>query len=145
MKYDLEERLVEFAVLVIDVVDSLPRSRVGNHLAGQLVRSGTSPALNYGEAQGAESRNDFLHKMRIVLKELRETRVALAIIERKNLSRGPGLIPKVSEECRQLISIFSKSIQTVKAKVSQRTSIFSIHHSPFRIAFVVGKETMNVE
>ena len=118
MKYDLEERLVEFAVLVIDVFDSLPRSRVGNHLAGQLVRSGTSPALNYGEAQGAESRNDFLHKMRIVLKELRETRVALAIIERKNLSRVPGLIPKVSEECRQHVSIFSKSIQTVKAKVS---------------------------
>jgi len=77
MKYDLEERLVNFAIKIIDVVESLPRTRAGNHLAGQLIRSGTSPAFNYGEAQAAESRSDFVHKIGIVLKELKETRICL--------------------------------------------------------------------
>jgi len=73
--YDLQERLIEFAVRVLNAVESLPNSRVGNHVAGQLIRSGTSPAPNYGEAQSAESRKDFIHKMKIALKELRETLV----------------------------------------------------------------------
>jgi four helix bundle protein len=71
-KFELEDRLVDFAVLIIDIVDNLPNTKAGNHLAGQLVRSGTSPALNYGEAQSGESRKDFIHKIKIVLKELRE-------------------------------------------------------------------------
>ena len=75
--YDLQERLIEFAVRVLNVVESLPNSRVGNHVAGQLIRSGTSPAPNYGEAQSAESRKDFIHKMKVALKELRETLVWL--------------------------------------------------------------------
>ena len=83
MKYDLEERLVSFAVRIIDVAESLPKTRAGNHLAGQLIRSGTSPAFNYGEAQAAESKDDFIHKMKVVLKELKETRVCLTIIGRK--------------------------------------------------------------
>ncbi len=61
-KFDLDERLIEFAAVIIDIAESLPKTLAGNHLAGQLVRSGTSPALNYGEAQSAESRNDFIHK-----------------------------------------------------------------------------------
>jgi four helix bundle protein len=69
-KYDLEERLLEFAVRIIRVVENLPDNKVGNHLGGQLLRSGTSPALNYGEAQAAESRRDFIHKFKIILKEL---------------------------------------------------------------------------
>ena len=73
--YDLQERLIEFAVRVLNVVESLPNSRVGNHVAGQLIRSGTSPAPNYGEAQSAESRKDFIHIMKVALKELRETLV----------------------------------------------------------------------
>ncbi len=116
MKYDLEERLINFAVKIIDVVESLPRTRSGNHLAGQLVRSGTSPALNYGEAQSAESRNDFIHKMKIILKELRETRIGLEIVDRKKLSRNPQGIPLSAEECRQLIAIFAKSITTAESK-----------------------------
>ena len=116
MKYDLEERLITFAVRIIDVVESLPRTRAGNHIAGQLVRSGTSPALNYGEAQSAESRNDFVHKMRVILKELRETRIALLIAERKRMSRDHILVSRTSEECRQLISIFVKSIQTAESR-----------------------------
>ena len=61
-KYDLEERLIEFSVLIIEIVNEMPNTKAGNHLSGQLVRSGTSPALNYGEAQSAESKKDFIHK-----------------------------------------------------------------------------------
>ena len=115
MKYDLEERLISFAVLVMDVVESLPRTRAGNHMAGQLIRSGTSPALNYGEVQSAESRNDFIHKVKVVLKELRETKIGLAIIERKRLSRTPRHVGQCEGECEQLIAIFAKSVQTAEA------------------------------
>jgi len=83
-KYDLEERLIDFAVIITDIVEALPNTRLGNYIAGQLVRSGLSPALNYGEAQSAESRNDFIHKMKIILKELRESMISLKIIERKS-------------------------------------------------------------
>jgi len=72
-KYDLEDRLVDFSVRIINVVETLPNTRAGNHIAGQLVRSGTAAAPNYGEAQSAESRKDFIHKMKVALKELRET------------------------------------------------------------------------
>ena len=82
VKFDLEERLIEFAVLIIEIVNEIPSSKAGNHLSGQLVRSGTSGALNYGEAQSAESRRDFIHKMKVILKELRETLVCLKIIHR---------------------------------------------------------------
>ena len=81
--YDLEERLVSFAVLILDISEKLPKSGGARVLAKQLVRSGTAPALNYGEAQSAESSRDFLHKMRVCLKELRETQIALKIISRK--------------------------------------------------------------
>ncbi len=79
-KYDLEQRLIEFAVAIIRITESLSNTRAGNHLAGQLVRSGTSPALHYGEAQSAESRDDFIHKLKILLKELRESKNAMQII-----------------------------------------------------------------
>jgi four helix bundle protein len=75
-KFDLENRLIQFAVLIIKSAESLNNTKAGNHIAGQLVRSGTSPALQYGEAQGAESRNDFIHKLKVLLKELRESLVA---------------------------------------------------------------------
>ncbi len=80
-KFDLEDRLIAFAVLIIKITESLNNTKAGNHIAGQLVRSGTSPALQYGEAQSAESRNDFIHKLKILLKELRESLVALKIIK----------------------------------------------------------------
>lgn len=72
---DIEERLVSFAVRVIKLCDSLPQTRAGSHIAGQLLRSGTSPAANYAEARNAESVNDFIHKLKICLKELNETLV----------------------------------------------------------------------
>ena len=74
-KYDLEDRLLDFSVRIINVVEALPNTRSGNHIAGQLIRCGTAAAPNYGEAQSAESRRDFIHKMKIALKELRETQV----------------------------------------------------------------------
>ena len=87
-KFELEERLINFAVLIIEIVNELPNTRTGNHLSGQLVRSGTSPALNYGEAQSGESRKDFIHKIKVVLKELRETFVCLKIIDRTKLLKS---------------------------------------------------------
>ena len=88
--FDLEARLIDFAVQIVSVVESLPKTRVGNHIAGQLVRCGTSPAPNYGEAQSAESRSDFIHKMKVSLKELRETRVWLLMILRCRLALLSG-------------------------------------------------------
>jgi four helix bundle protein len=76
-KYDIEERLIDFAVRIIRTAESLPKTKAGNHIPGQLTRCGTSPAPNYGEAQSAESIADFIHKMKLCLKELRETRVWL--------------------------------------------------------------------
>ncbi len=112
-KFDLEDRLVEFASTIIDVVDEFPRTRAGNHIASQLIRSGTSPAPNYGEAQSAESRKDFIHKMKIALKELRESMVWLKIIRRKSMISSDITSPAV-QECNELIPIFVKSIQTAE-------------------------------
>jgi len=81
-RIELEERLINFSVLIIEIVNELESTKAGNHLSGQLVRSGTAPALNYGEAQSGESRRDFVHKIKIVLKELRETSICLEIINR---------------------------------------------------------------
>ena len=109
--FDLEDRLIDFALMMDNIVENLPDTRIGKHLAGQLVRSGTSTALNYGEAQAAESPNDFIHKMKVILKELRETRVCLKIIRRKPLL-PPQSIEKEIQENNELIAIFLKSIET---------------------------------
>lgn len=113
-KFDLEERLIEFTLRVIEIVEQLPDNRVGNYFAGQLLRSGASPTLNYGEAQAAESRNDFIHKMKVCLKELRETNISLKIINKKPLIKQTDITEKLLIECNELISIFVKSIQTAE-------------------------------
>ncbi len=113
-KYDLEDRLIEFAIKIIELVEELPKNRAGNHIAGQLIRCGTSPALNYGEVQSSESQKDFVHKMKIILKELRETNICLKIIKRKPLIRQYQRLDKVIEECNELISIFVSSIKTAQ-------------------------------
>jgi len=117
---ELENRLIEFAVLIIEICTVLPNIKAGNHLSGQLVRSGTSPALNYGEAQSAESKNDFIHKLQIILKELRETVVNLKIINRASLLTEEEDINKLKygiREGNELISIFVKSVATSKNKM----------------------------
>ncbi len=84
-KYDLQDRLVKYAVRIIKLSESLPKTGSGNHIAGQILRGGTSPTPNYGEAQGAESKADFIHKLKIALKELRGTEVWLKIISESDM------------------------------------------------------------
>lgn len=110
-KYDLEDRLIDFTITCSDIVDLLDTSKLANHIGSQLIRSSSSSALNYGEAQSAESPNDFIHKLKIVLKELRESRVCLKIILRKPLLPAPKVHP-VIDESNELIAIFLKSIET---------------------------------
>lgn len=112
-KFDLEERLINYSVLILDIVDDMPDNRGANHLSSQLVRSGTAPTLMYGEAQSSESRKDFIHKMRLPLKELRETLNCLRIIDRKKyLMKTTEKLAKAITESSELISIFAKSIAT---------------------------------
>ena len=111
-KYDLEERLINFAVVVIAHVETMPNTKAANHLAGQLLRSGTSPALNYGEAQSSESRNHFIHKIKIVLKELRETLVCLKIIYKAKLITENQKVLSLMKEANELVAIFAKSAKT---------------------------------
>jgi four helix bundle protein len=118
-KYDLEERLVDFAVMIIHITESLFNTRAGNHIAGQLVRSGTSPALHYGEAQSAESRADFIHKIKLVLKELRESMNALRIIKKVPLTERMDMVEKAFIENNELISIFVKSLETAKKNLAE--------------------------
>ena len=113
-KFDLEERLLEFATAVIDLSEKLPNSRAGNHIAGQILRSGTSPYPNHGEAEDAESREDFVHKLKICLKELRETRRWARLIKRKGWGRDDPTLPFILSESDELIRIFFSSIQTAK-------------------------------
>jgi four helix bundle protein len=94
---ELEERLIDFAVRIIKLSASLPTTPTGRHIAGQILRSGTSPAPNYGEARGAESHADFVHKYGIVLKELNETYIWLRIIERSALLK-PELMTDIADE-----------------------------------------------
>jgi four helix bundle protein len=115
-KFDLEDHLINFAVRIIEVARSLPKTRIGNHIGGQLIRCGTSSAPNYGEAQGAESRSDFVHKMRVCLKELRETRVWLIMIIRLKLIKPTSKLDSLIDENNQLICIFITSIKTAKEK-----------------------------
>ena len=119
----LEDRLIDFAVRIIHAAESLPKTKAGNHIAGQLIRCGTAPAPNYGEAQDAESRADFIHKMKVSLKELRETRVWLLIIVKANLIKPALKLEPLIDESNQLISIFVASVKTAKQnKKKKKTS-----------------------
>jgi four helix bundle protein len=119
-RLDLENRLIDFAVLIIKIGEALPSTKASSHISGQIIRSGTSPALNYGEAQGAESRKDFIHKIGIILKELRETLVALKIIMKSNMLNDVSLLEKLMKENNELISIFVKSVETAKRNMNKK-------------------------
>ena len=121
--FDLEERLIRFASSIIRVAEMLPQTFAGRHIAGQMIRSGTAPALHYGEAQSGESRKDFIHKMKIALKELRETFNALRIVKTVNWLTSEKLEP-ILDESNQLISIFVRSIETATAN-DQQTRVVS--------------------
>lgn len=112
-RFDLEERLLEYAVRIIRLVDALPGTRAGRHVADQLLRCGTSPLANHGELQGAESRRDFIHKLGICLKEIREARRWLRLVHRVPLL-APAKIDPLLDETEALIKIFSASIRTAE-------------------------------
>jgi four helix bundle protein len=120
--YNPEGRLIDFAVRIIRTAESLPKTKVRQHITGQLIRSGTSPAPNYGEAQSAESRADFVHKMKLSLKELRETKVWLQMIARADLIKPALKVEPLINETNQLISIFVTSIKTAKKTIKKRLS-----------------------
>jgi four helix bundle protein len=113
-KFDLEERLLEFASAIIDLSEKLPDTRAGNHVAGQVLRSGTSPYPNHGEAEDAESREDFVHKLKVCPKELRETRRWVRLVRRKGWAKDDPTLVFVLSESDELIRIFFASIVTAK-------------------------------
>jgi four helix bundle protein len=116
-RYDLDERLVAFAVRVCRLTAGFPPSLIGRHAGLQLIRSVTSPAANYAEAQGAESRRDFVHKLRVCLKELREVATWLRFVGRMELSSGAS-VSEASRECDELIAIFATSVRTAERRMS---------------------------
>ena len=118
-RYDLEDRLLEYAALIVRLVEKLPGTRAGNHIAGQLLRSGTSVLPNHGEAEGAESRNDFIHKLGIWHKDLRESRRWLRLIQRVPLLAEAAVLEAALQETDELVRIFAASIRTARANAGQ--------------------------
>lgn len=119
-KYDLEERLLSYAAEIIKFTEQLPKTRAGNHVAAQLLRSGTSPLSNHGEAEAAESHDDFVHKLKICLKELRESLRWVRLVQRSQLLPEKKTAPLESES-DELIRIFVASIRTSKQRALERS------------------------
>jgi four helix bundle protein len=117
-KYDLEERLVRFAGESIKFCSTLGSSFAENHLKGQLIRSATGACLNYGEAQGAESKKDFIHKNGIVLKELKESRSTLKILAYSELGDSQSR-SQLLQECEELCAIFGRIITSARKSLVQ--------------------------
>ena len=113
-KYDLEERLIAFGQRMTEIAQTLPHTQSGKNISGQLVRSGTSAAFNYGETQAAESRKDFIHKLGVVLKELKECRVGLKTIQRSQMITDAEKLNPDVQENEELVAIIGKSISTAK-------------------------------
>lgn len=110
----LSDRLLDLAIRVIGLINSLPKTAVGRHVGRQLLRAGTSPGANYEEACGAESHGDFAHKIGIVLKELKETRYWIRLARRALLIKPGKRLDPLLEEVEQLVAIFGKSVSTVR-------------------------------
>ncbi len=116
MRKEVEKRLTDLSVSIISMSRNFEDSFISQHLKNQITRSSTSAALNYGEAQGAESHNDFIHKTSLVLKELRETGIALSIINKSGIHERSEELDKIIDECNQLTAIFHKTVITAKSK-----------------------------
>ena len=115
-RYDLEDRLLAYAVMIVRLIECMSRSRAGAHVAGQILRSGTSPLSNHGEAESAESPQDFVHKLRICLKELRESKRWLRLLKAVPLINAPSRVDPVLAETEELIRIFVASIRTAERR-----------------------------
>lgn len=113
---NLEQRLIDFSIAIIKSSQNVKTDFAGSHLLKQIIRSGTSVSLNYGESRGAESRKDFTHKMKLVVKELRETHVNLKIMDGAGLFRNAEKGKMLENECNELISIFVASIKTIDSR-----------------------------
>jgi len=113
-EFDLQDRLIDYAVRIIKLCEALPNNKTGKHICSQILRSGTSPAPNHGEAQSAESRADFVHKLKVALKELRETETWLKIIIKAQLISPADKLEPLLQETNELISILFRSIETAK-------------------------------
>jgi four helix bundle protein len=118
----LLDRMDEFASDVIDLVEVLPTTLVGRHIGGQVLRSGTSTAANYEEACAAESRADFVHKMQIVLKELRETRFWLRMLKRRKWPIAKEAVA-LYDEADELCRIFTSSVVTAKKALNRSRNV----------------------
>ena len=125
---ELIDRLINFAARVGKVVDALPDTRMGRHIGSQLVRSGTSPAPNYEEACAAESRADFVHKLSISLKELRESRCWIRLIIKTEMLPQHRM-GELFDECNQLCNIIARSIVTAKKRKEKNLTICNLHFS----------------
>jgi four helix bundle protein len=119
-KIDLEERLMDFSLSAVRIAEKLPKSYAAQHFSKQLIRAATSPSFQYAEARGAESKRDFTHKLKIGLKELRETHVCLRMIRRKPFYESETL-DLLIDECDQLIAIFTSSIKTTTRNLNSST------------------------
>jgi four helix bundle protein len=115
-QYDLQDRLIDYAVRIIKLSEVLPETKAGRHVSSQILRSGTSPAANYGESQSAESKADFVHKLKIALKELRETEIWLKIILKANMIKPTSKLTPLLQETDELTAILFKSIQTAQKR-----------------------------
>ncbi len=118
-KYDLQERLIDYAVRIIKLSEALSDTKAGKHVSSQILRSGTSPAPNYGEAQSAESPADFVHKLKVALKELRETEIWLKIIIKAEMIKAASQLITLLQETDELIAILFTSVETAKKKKGQ--------------------------
>lgn len=116
VRFDLEERLLDYAADIVRLAESIRRSPAGTHVANQMLRSGTSVLPNHGEAQAAESNADFVHKLSICLKELRETRRWLRLIQRVPLIAKPDVVLPLLKETEELIRIFFASLKTARKR-----------------------------
>ena len=115
-EFDLQERLIDYSVRIIALSEALPETRAGKHVSSQILRSGTSPAPNYGEAQSAESKADFVHKLKVALKERRETEIWLKVIQRAKMIKPASQLAPLIKETDELIAILFTSVQTAKKR-----------------------------
>ena len=118
-EFDLQDRFIDYAVRIVKLSEALPKTRSGKHVSLQVLRSGTSPAPNYGEAQSAESKADFVHKLKVALKELRETEIWLKIVVRAQMVKQAALLEPLLQETDELIAIMFKSVETAKKSKSR--------------------------
>ena len=117
--FDLQDRFIDYAVRIIKLSEALPETKTGKHVSSQILRSGTSPAPNYGESQSAESPADFVRKLKVALKELRETEIWLKIIMKAQMVKPAALVESLLQETDELIAILFKSVETANKNKSR--------------------------